>query len=153
MPDLFPRENKHGHVCLHQGTVASWKRWGTFILLLLRVMGNPAGVVTRFTKKEATFWQVFGRPSNKIHFPQLLSHPFEMQVASKQHEIPGNFLCPFNKSALWRRWLSLFCPRKPEPTLATAVLASQKNNLPQVPSLTPISLFAASMASKRVCVF
>lgn len=102
MPDLFPRENKHSHVCPHQGTFSNWKRLGIFILFLFRVMGSPAGAVTRFTKKQAKFWQVFGRPSNKTHFLHPLSHPFEMQVALKQHEIPGNFLYPFNKSALWR---------------------------------------------------
>ena len=67
---------------------------------LFRVMGSPAVAVTGFTKREAKFWQVLGRPSNKTHFLLSLSYPFDMQVASKQHEIPGNFLCPFSKSAL-----------------------------------------------------
>jgi hypothetical protein len=62
-------------------------------------MGSPAGVVTGLTKKQAKFWQVTARLSNKIHFPHLLSHPFGMKLASKQHETPGNFLYPFNKSA------------------------------------------------------
>lgn len=112
MPDLFPRENKHGHVCPHQSTFASWKGQGIFIPFLFRVMGSPAGAVTGFTKKEAKFWQVLGRPSNKTHFSHPLSHPFEMQVVSKQHEIPGNFLCPFNKSALWRKMTQSPLPPK-----------------------------------------
>lgn len=83
MPDLFPRENKQGHVCHYQGTFASWKGQSILIPFLFSVMESPVGAVTRFTKKQAKFWQVFGRPSNKTHFPHPLSHPFEMLVASK----------------------------------------------------------------------
>ena len=102
---------------------------------LFRVMGSPAVAVTGFTEKEAKFWQVLGRPSNKTHFLLTLSYPFEMQVASKQHEIPGNFLCPFNKSALQEGDDSVsFAPQSQSQLWLSAVLALQNNILPPVPS-------------------
>lgn len=114
-------------------------------------MGSPAGVVTRFTKRQAKFWQVLGRPSNKTHFPHPLSHPFEMHVSSKQHEIPGNFLCSFNKSVLWREKIQ--SPLTPKTSANSGYQQSWLHKRTFYPgpllSLTPISLLAASDDSKE----
>ena len=111
-----------------------------FMPFLFRVMGIPAVAVTGFTKKEAKFWQLLGRPSNKTHFLLSLSYPFDMQVASKQHEIPGNFLCPFNKSALQKGDDSIsFAPKSQSQLQLPAVLASQNTFSPQFPPLSDSS--------------
>lgn len=117
-------------------------------------MGSPAGVVTGLTKKQAKFWQVTGRLSNKIHFPHLLSHPFGMKPASKQYETPGNFLYPFNKSAGWRAMTQSPLPSKVSASLwlsSSPSLIKGTIYLRFPPRLQSVSLML-QVASKRVCV-
>lgn len=123
---------------------------GIFIPFLFRVMGTPAGVVTGLTKKQAKFWQVTGRLSNKIHFPIFF-------LIHLHWSLPPNSMKPLGTSCTLStnqldegQWLSLLCPSKSVPALARQQSYCHKRSyLPQVPSQTPVSLTDASSGIKK----
>lgn len=126
---------------------------GVFSPSLFRVMGSPAGVVTGLTKKQAKFWQVTGRLSNKIPFPIFFPIHSEWSLPPNSMK-PLGTSCTLSTSQLDEgQWLSLLCPPKSVPALARQrSYCPKRNHLPRLPSQTPVSLADASGSIKEgVC--